>query len=809
MSRPISISSSITFIPDSYDSSGSLTATTNYPATNGYGNSGSTTYALFSAATTTRYCEYGFSVTGIPEGSVIDSVTCVAKAMISSTSNFTTRTLQLYAGSTAKGSSTTVGSTTASAYTLSVGTWTLSELSNCKLRITALRGGSRNRSIYFYGASLLISYTYNGTAYTVTAASETTAATVSPSSQEIISGDNAYVKIETDDLTNILVEDNGVDVTNQLTYESEEISDTFTGIPTSYDSSRSSYESIYEGSTSDGLADYNSSSRICVYVPQTANAESSLVYNFDCSSIPQNAIITNVTCIAGAACYSNGQYFNTKTIQLYHGTTPKGTAGTISGTGNSNTAHNINGGSWTREELNNIQIVLHIQRGTDTTQASFSFWGARLTVEYNLPSSPYYQYEISGISADHNIVVRDYIFIPPEEDPTKTYYSLTISSINATTTPNRGTTRVESGTSETITIYPDDPQLTLVTDNGVDVSSQLVQHGGTIPTPTVTTAQGASYGFVYSSSTGYYVSNNKGVSTSAAVCVVGFNLPVRCLVTIQYINYAEATYDFGIFGNIDVPLNNNYKPANGNMPDSDYKLACNTNAYNTSSVQTITYEIPSGEHEIYIKYTKDEATDSNNDTLQFKIASIEPLETNNYYTYDLSNISGNHSLVFIFGDVSYYFVNSNANDNCIIQPDGSMVCLPGESYALAILPDETGYTVTVSDNNVDVTAYLERKDAVVEKGGVQTAIVNYIYRINSVNTGHTINVSAYPQGQSINSMAKINGTWVNGNLKMKLNGAWTTLNLLDIYGKSGGTWTNSVDGLYFNVLRFGGVINEQ
>ena len=811
--KPISITSSVTFIPSSYDSSGSLTATTNYPASNGYAGSASTTYALFSAGTSSRYGIYGFSVTGIPQGAVINSVSCVAKAMVSSTSGFTTRTLQLYAGTTAKGNTTTINSTTATAYTLTVGTWTLSELNNCKLRITAVRSGSSNRSsIRFYGATLLVNYTFNGTAYEISASSETTAATVSPATQDVMSGDSGRIRIDTDDVSKIIVEDNGTDVTDQLTYESEGNTGTFSGIPTSYDSSRSHYDGIYTGSTSDGLADYNSSSRICVYVAQTAYAEGTLVYNFNCSSIPQNATITNVTCIAGAACYSNGQYFNTRTIQLYNGTTPKGTAGTISGTGNSNTAHNINGGSWTREELNNIQIVISAKRGTSTEQSSFSFWGARLTVEYTLPTDHYYQYEITGMSADHEVIVRDYIYIPPEEDPTKTYYSLTISSINATTDPSRGTTRIESGTNETITIYPEDPLMTLVTDNGVDVSSQLVQHGGTIPQPTVSTAQGASYGFNYSSSTGYYVSSNKGVDKTAAVSVINFDLPVRCLVTIQFVNYAEESYDFGVFGNIDVPLSNNYYSAGSGgatITDNNYKLACNTSSYNTNSVQTITYEIPSGQHQIYVKYSKDDATSNNNDTLQFKISEIEPLEPNNYYTYTLSNINTKHSLVFIFGNVSYYFVNSSANSNCIIQPNGSMVYLPGEAYTLTIVPDETGYTVSATDNGADVTAYLERKEAVVEKGGVQTTVINYIYKINSVNTGHTINVVASPQGQGVVSMVKTNTGWREGILKMKINNSWVSVNPSDVYGKTGGTWTMSVDGMRFNVLKFGGVVDEQ
>jgi hypothetical protein len=226
---------------------------------------------------------------------------------------------------------------------------------------------------------------------------------------------------------------------------------------------------------------------------------------------------------------------------------------------------------------------------------------------------------LNNVSADHIILISDAIIEIPEEDPQYNYYPVTISSINATTNPGRGTTRVVEGTNQTITIYPDDPLITLITDNGVDVSNQLVQHGGTIPTPTVATVSGASYGFTLNSGTGYYVSSNTGVDKSAALCRVSFNLPVRCLVTIQYINYAEAAYDFGVFGNIDVSLSTSYYAAGSGgatITDSNYKLACNASTYNTSSAQTITYEIASGQHYIDIKYSKDDATSNNNDSLQ-------------------------------------------------------------------------------------------------------------------------------------------------------------------------------------------------
>ena len=809
----------IRLIPSAYTlSSTSYLSISN--ASNMYTNTDSTTYATITninASTSSRYLYLrGFNFDDVPSAAIINSFTVKIKGYEGGLATSTSYAPRLANGTSAISNTTasTNFGTSTTTITIPTGELTWQQIVNYDDDFTIMvyvRRNSRNTTGYFYcyGAEIEVNYTIPVYHQITTVSNTDLVDSIDPEgTTSVVEGDDFTFNIYTNDIDDILVEDNGVDVTSQLTYESASTSQTFTGIPTSYDSSRSSYDSLYEGSPSDGLAGHTSSSRVCAYVAQTANAEANLVYNFDCSSIPNNATITSVTCIAGAACYSNGQYFNTRTVQLYNGTTPKGTAVTITGTGNTNTAHNINGGSWTREELNNIQIVVHIQRGNSTTQASFSFWGATLSVEYTLPSSHYYKYELNNVTSAHSIVVKEYAYIPPEEDPTKTYYNLTISSINATTEPSKGTTRVESGTNNTITIYPSDPLVTLVTDNGVDVSNQLVAHGGTIQNPTVTTASGASYGFNLNSSTGYYVSQNTGVDESAAVCVVNFDLPVRCLVTINYINYAEATYDFGIFGNIDVPLTNDYKPASGSMPDSNYKLACNTSTYNTSSVQTITYEIPSGEHQVYIKYTKDDATSSNNDTLQWKIASIEPLETNNYYTYTLSNISQDHSLIFIFGNVSYYFVNSSTSGGCILNPNGQMVQLPGDSYRLVIVPNNVSDTITITDNNVNVTSSLERKDITIEKEGVQITVVNYIYILNNIQATHNLYVTTNSQG--LVQYIRNSSQWKQGQMMKKQNSSWGGLTYTRIWVHNGNSWVeNAQRTITAKGVVFGGTINNR
>ena len=809
----------IRLIPSTYSTGSTYVSVSN--ANNMYVNTDSTNYATATTSRSGNTYVYikGFNFTDVPSDAIVDSFSIKLKASMSGVSTNTNYRPILCNNTTGISSGSSVLSTSVQTITFTGVSQTWDTIkgygSNFAIRLNARRSNNNTTSyVYIYGAEIEVNYRipiYHNVTATL---STDNVDSIDPAGlTSVLEGDDYTLAIYAESADDFKVEDNGTDVTSSLVrHDVVPGTNTFTGIPVSFDSAKSSYDSIYTGTTNDGLAPYNSSSRLCVYVTQTAYAEGKLVYNFDCSSIPRNATITSVSCQVGASCYSSGQYFDTKTLQLYSGDVAKGTAVNNTGNGSTSTTHNIDGGSWTRAELDDIKIVEYVVRGNNTTQASFSFFGATLTVEYTLPAeNPYYwTYTLSNVTTAHTIIIGDAIIVPPDEDPTKEYYPITISSANATTDPGRGTTRVESGTSETITIYPSDPLMTLVTDNGVDISSQLVAHGGVIPDPTVATSAGASYGFTLNSSTGYYVSQNTGVDKSAAVSRVTFNLPVRCLVTISFINYAEATYDFGVFGNIDTALNTNYYSAGSGgatITDQSYKLACNTSTYNTSSVQTLTYEIPSGEHFIDIKFSKDDATYSNNDSLQWKITSIEALEPNNYYTYTLSNISQEHSLIFIFGNVTYYFVNSTANGDCTLYPNGSMVQLPGDDYKITVVPNDSGDTVSMTDNNVDVTSQLERKEMQIEKGGVTTTVVNYIYRINNVQATHNLVATSTPSGLPV--FIKTSGQWEQGTMSRKGNGSWGELTYTRIWVHNGTAWVeNAQRTITTKGIVFGGVLND-
>ena len=250
------------------------------------------------------------------------------------------------------------------------------------------------------------------------------------------------------------------------------------------------------------------------------------------------------------------------------------------------------------------------------------------------------------------------------------------------------------------------------------------------------------------------------------MCRVNFNFETACLVTISYINYAEATYDYGIFGNVDSALGTTYSA------DSNVYKACSASSDNTSSVQTLTYTISSGQHYIDIKYRKDNYTDSNNDTLQWKITSIEATGTGGDYTYTLTNVQANHSLVFVFGNVSYYFVTSSGT-GCRLFPDGQQVKLAGDYYIINIVPDDIDYEVVLTDNGVEQT--LEEETGVDK---YNNPVVSYRYKINAVNATHTIVVTSAAATPPDALYIKLNNTWTQiSKVYKKVNGTWVEQSL--------------------------------
>lgn len=621
-------------------------------------------------------------------------------------------------------------------------------------------------------------------AYNITTLNSSSSVTLVTSDvQTIESGSSGQVvfNISESDIDKIIVEDNGVDVTSQLTTgftidESvENVLGAYTLISGSFNSNGASY---FQGLVGKGV---NSTTTTSNYYSSSSSVIAIFTYSLAFTGIPSNATVTRVYCEVNGHAESTSNSNEYMCVQLRSGSDELSSEFNFKSAGTSNTTQTLEATTIpTASQLENL--VLYCRLG----YYGGALNGATCYVEYNYIDPTHGRtYAIATVNSNHVVSIYE-VTPPPEEDPTKTYYSLTISKANADIDHQTGTTRVESGTSEVITIYPTDPLLTLALDNGVDVSSQLVIHSKGTTAYTIDAIASASYGFS-ANSNNYYESQNKGVQSSAALCRVQLTLPVRCLVTIKFINYAEATYDYGIFGAVDVALGT----TTSTTSDSGAKLICSTSDYNIASEQTLTYEIEEGTHFIDVKYRKDSSQDRNNDSLQFKIDSIQELEPNNYYTYELNNINQDHSLVFIFGNVTYYFVESSVNGNATLFPSGQMVQFPGDNYRLTIVPKNSGDTVTATDNGTDVTSQLERKEVTTEKSGVQTTVVNYMYRVNNIQAAHNINVnvqSSTPTGDFVGYIRK-NGAWRQVQVKAKRGNSWNTV--IHSYGKINNAWNDT------------------
>ena len=599
---------------------------------------------------------------------------------------------------------------------------------------------------------MTVNYSVLGTAYTITASSSVASTTVTPDSQELMNGEEAIVRIDTPNVDDIIVTDNGAEVNDLLEQHQVPTGGTISAVPASYTTSGSISGTRYRDTVGHGVD--NPSSQTGNDYCGSSGSTATIYYHFNFDDIPDEATITSMTVRAYGHLENTSQSREVARLNTYYGTTAKGTVTEY--TSSSSQIKTIPAGNWTVAQLKDdarVGFTIGYYGGLTT--------GITWEVTYTVPSAGndyYYTYSMPNLSADHVILIEEAgVYIPPEEDPEETYWPITISSINASTNPANGTVRVVEGTNQTITITPTDPQLTLALDNGVDITSQL-QGGTPNNTYTVDTqVSGASYGFTLNSSTGYYKSTNGGVGSSASVARVTFDLESDVLVTIQYINQGESQADYGMFGKIDTTVSttgNTYTDSSASPDDSqNYYYMCAASSDSSTSAKTLTYEIPMGEHYIDIKYAKDQASDSGLDSLQWKILSVEATSAGGDYTYTLTNVTQKHSLIFVFGDVDFWYITSSGTSGMRLFPDGQQVKLDGDGYVLNIVPDNVSSTITITDNGNNVTSSLERETGVDKNNN---PVVSYKYKLSNITANHTINVTA--GDATIQLYVKENGT---------------------------------------------------
>ena len=372
-------------------------------AANGYDESGSTDYASVNLTRGSRaetYIYWEFTLPEIPSGASIDNIVCKFKARVSNSSSsyISAATIQLCSGTTEKGSSEDIRTTSTSVNTIdNSGTWTASEVNaGVRLKTTATRGTSRTSSnyyIYFYGADISITYSINGTMYEITASSNVDGISVAPASHEVFQSGSCELTI-TGNLGNAKVMDNDIDVTSLLvevsgsSVETVAESQTHSGL-----SSGSSYAEYAVGRTAEDP--YESTSSMYASSGSTGHVD----YSFDFSAIPSGATIESVEVrVYGHRESSTTDSTHVANIQLMSGNTDKGTDQDFTSTSN----HLItidDPGIWTREELQNAILRF--------TVGYYGGCVCGITWIVNYSTDPYNVYTISNIGADHVVVIQN------------------------------------------------------------------------------------------------------------------------------------------------------------------------------------------------------------------------------------------------------------------------------------------------------------------------------------------------------------------------------------------------------------------
>lgn len=164
------VTETVTSYPKAYDASNYSYASisnANNPVGKSSGNeSVPATISLKTGGNAETYVYYPFDFSSIPENATIKSVTCTAKAYSYAVvgSQVSAIQMQLFSGTTAKGSATTLP-TDREAKAISCGTWTRAQLQNCRLRLFARRNSNSQTNtsagvdMYFYGAEVTVAYT--------------------------------------------------------------------------------------------------------------------------------------------------------------------------------------------------------------------------------------------------------------------------------------------------------------------------------------------------------------------------------------------------------------------------------------------------------------------------------------------------------------------------------------------------------------------------------------------------------------------------------------------------------------------------
>ena len=416
MSRLIDTTDSLTAYPSSLD-----TTNSNYPGT--YYSTNVLENAFTDASSSTRWAPYtntgsnaettiylNFDCSSIPASATINSVSCSVKCGTQGTNYFSTRTVQMSAGTTVKGSATTMSGSNSSpsTHTLTVGSWTATEIRNAKLKFYVKRGTSNtttDATFSVYGATLIVNYTVQGYMYTITATSNASGVTVDPATQEVFQGGEATVRIDANSIDGLTVTDNSSNVTSSLVRHNMESGGSKSTVLGSYTLVSGGFNgsgaTFFSGRVGQGV---NASTTTSNYYSSGNGTIAVFTYNLVFDDIPSNATITQLYVEVNGHAESTSNSNEYMCAALYLGTdTAISNELNFKSIGTSNSTQTI-----TATTLPTVAQLANLKLRCRLGYYGGAINGATCYITYTVPNTGndyYWTYTITNLAADHAVVV--------------------------------------------------------------------------------------------------------------------------------------------------------------------------------------------------------------------------------------------------------------------------------------------------------------------------------------------------------------------------------------------------------------------
>ena len=715
------ITGSLTFIPNGYTGASNMSVSNATRAY--YGSDHTDQYATVTASSTSQGYVYftldTSTVSSLPSNATITSITAKFRARLSNTSRISSAAGQLYNNTTAMGSSTSIATTTVTEFTISnTGSWTRSNLTNMRLRLTGKRASSNySGAIYLYGATITVNYSYTVTTYDVTASVTDAGGTVSPTSGEVIAGESYTIGLTPNSagVRPFKVLDNNVDVTSQLVESS--------GQASSYTVAKASgasygFNEQSGGYWESGNTGVNNSAAVAVItltirnnatVTINATASSEASYDYGYLSEIGSTFSTSASAESSYKWRGSGTDYDT----VNYGTLTPGTYQIYAKfykdqyeAGNDDTfTFKVNisetvptGGGFTYT-INNVQAnhTVTVQFNPSTAYNITGTVASSLSVSPSLPQSVYEGYDFDFIITptlpgtitvvDNNSTAATYI-IPLGDLSAKTY---TIENVHAahvlniqfvelakynitgtiatglSISPSLPVNNKYQGTSQTFTITPTAPGTIVVNDNG-----NITRY--TIPRNNIHSVE-------------YSISD---IATNHTLAITFEALQqYQISGTVQSGLTVSPTLPQSVYGGDDFTLTI--------TPSAGGKVIVNDN----------------GQDYIYT----------------VSRTNVQPV------THYIANIAEAHVLAITYEAPVQFTVSGTVGSGVSISPSLPQSFYTGDNFALTITPSDAGI-ITVVDNSKTTTYQI-----------VAGQVAAVIYNINGITESHTLAITfeALPQ----------------------------------------------------------------